>query len=58
MANQTNENQDPERLSQRWMLILLGAGVVGITVLVLGGPALAALGAAGGAVAVLHGIIA
>jgi hypothetical protein len=58
MAKKTTENQEPERLSQRWTLILIGAAAAGVIVLVLGGPALAALGTAGGAIAVLHQIVA
>ncbi|MFE5595476.1 hypothetical protein [Streptomyces sp. NPDC056549] len=56
MANGTTPDQ-PERLSQRWTLILLAAFVAGAAVLALAGP-LAALGAAGATALGLHQLMA
>ncbi|MEU6934813.1 hypothetical protein AB0A05_37605 [Streptomyces sp. NPDC046374] len=56
MANGTTPDQ-PERLSQRWTLIILAAFVAGAVVFVLGGP-MAALTAAGATAVGLHGLMA
>lgn len=49
VVNRTTTDARPERLSQRWALILTAAFVVGAVVFTLAGP-LAALGAAGATV--------
>ncbi|MFK4687736.1 hypothetical protein [Streptomyces pristinaespiralis] len=56
MANRTTP-REPERLSQRWTLILLSAFVAGAVVFALAGP-LAALGAAGATALGLHQLMA
>ncbi len=55
MPNQTNQN--PERLSLRWTVILLGGLVAGAVFFALAGP-VAALTAAGAAVLGLQQIVA
>ncbi|MER7047311.1 hypothetical protein [Streptomyces jumonjinensis] len=57
MTKRTTQNQEPERLSQRWVLILLGAGLAALAVLTLGGAPVLVLTVAGGSVVGLHQII-
>ncbi|MEU8512982.1 hypothetical protein AB0C76_15555 [Kitasatospora sp. NPDC048722] len=57
MANRTTPAEQPERLSHRWALILLGAFVAGTVVFALAGP-LAALSAAGLTALGLHQVVA
>lgn len=56
MANRTSTKQ-PERLSQRWALILVAALVVGAIFFALAGP-LAGLSAAGATILGLHTLVA
>lgn len=56
MGNRTSK-KEPERLSQRWALILTGAFVAGAIFFALAGP-LAALSAAGATLIGLHTMVA
>ncbi|MFJ3841357.1 hypothetical protein ACIPY6_38425 [Streptomyces sp. NPDC090054] len=57
MENTTNQNR-PEPLSQRWVIILIAGGLAGVAVALLGAPVLAAAGAAGAVILGLNQVMA